>query len=516
MGNEGERFDLAVVGGGINGAGIACDAAGRGLRVLLVEARDLAAATSSASSKLIHGGLRYLEHWEFRLVREALAEREVMLRKAPHIVHPLRIVLPMMAGMRPAWMLRLGLFLYDHLSRRVSLPGSRGLDFSRDPAGHPLVTRLRRGFAYWDCAVDDARLVVLNARAAADRGADIRTRTALARARPDGAGGWRLGLRDAGGGEREVRAQVLVNAAGPWVEDVLGRIEMPPGKGRAAASGAHARLRLVKGSHIVVPRIPGAGDGYILQNPDGRVVFILPFAQAFSLIGTTDVPFEGDPAEARIDEGEIDYLLEAANRALARPLARADIVWSFSGVRALFDDSAANASAVTRDYRLVRDWVGDGAGAGGALLLSLYGGKLTTYRRLAEKVLDELAPHLPPMGPAWTETATLPGGDLPEGGLPRLVEELKGASPNIDEAVLEALAGRHGTLARRVLDGARSMADLGAHVGGTLYEREVAWLAAHEWAQTPEDVLWRRTKEGLFIAAEARAEAERLLAEMLS
>jgi glycerol-3-phosphate dehydrogenase len=491
-------YDLVVAGGGINGAGIAADAAGRGLSVLLVEKADLGGATSSASSKLIHGGLRYLEHFEFRLVREALQEREVLLANAPHIIWPQRFVLPQVEGGRPPLMLRAGLFLYDRLGQRRRLPASSSLDLRRDAAGYALRRELTHGFAYWDCRVDDARLVVLNARAAADRGARIETRTRLQSACVV-EGLWRVRLHH-GGSNREVSARVLVNAAGPWVGEVQGNVN----------ASATVRQRLVKGSHIVVPRIPGANDAYLCQSADGRVVFAIPYEERFTLIGTTEIPYAGDPGRAAISVEEEEYLVALACQFFAEPPARGDIVWSFSGVRPLYeDDAAASASAVTRDYRL------DLSDDAGAPMLAVLGGKLTTYRRLAESALALLAPYFPGMRPAWTAESPLPGGDLGDGGLAGFVRDLSRRRRGFDPAFLGRLARRYGTLVDEVLGDACGTADLGASLGGTLTEREVVYLREREWAREPDDVLWRRTKCGLHINAEQRAEAAAGIARLL-
>ncbi|HEY5719427.1 MAG TPA: glycerol-3-phosphate dehydrogenase [Gammaproteobacteria bacterium] len=507
MGDPERLYDVAVIGGGINGAGIACDAAGRGLSVLLLEAGDLGGGTSSASTKLIHGGLRYLEYMEFRLVREALKEREILLAKAPHLVWPMRFVVPHCAAMRPWPLVRLGLFLYDHLAPRHRIPGSSGIDLATDPAGAPLRDEYRRGFTYWDCWADDARLVVLNARAAAQAGASVRTRTRCLSARRED-GRWSVAWRDESSGATGVAtARALVNAAGPWVGQVANRTET--GHGRPPGTS----VRLVKGSHIVVPRIPGtegAESAYLLQNDDRRVVFILPFEHDLSLVGTTDVPFAGDASECRIDADEIDYLLEATGRYLKRPLNRDEVLWSFSGVRPLFDDEATAAQAVTRDYRLQLDGA-DGA----APLLTVLGGKLTTYRRLAEEALERLAPCLQfPAGP-WTANATLPGGDIPRGDSAAWVAELQRRRSGFARDFLARLAARHGTLVDQVLGDARDLGDLGEHVGGDLYEREVRHFAEHEWAREPDDVLWRRTKTGVHLPPERRAQAAETIARML-
>ena len=505
MPEDGKIHDLAVVGGGINGVGIARDAAGRGLSVLLVEAGDLAGGTSSASSKLIHGGLRYLEHGQFRLVRDALREREVMMACAPHLVKPLQFVLPHVPAMRPRPLIRLGLFLYDRLARRRAIPGSAGVDLSSSPLGAPLRREYSRGFSYWDCWVDDARLVVVNARAAAERSAEILTRTSCVAAdRLEGH--WRLRLRDEATGETlEARARALVNAAGPWVARVADSIDT----GSAAAAGP--RLRLVKGSHIVVPRIAGADAAYILQNDDRRVVFVLPFEDRFSLIGTTDVPFEGDAGGIAIDAAETQYLIAAVSSFLKRPPAASDVVWSFSGVRPLYeDDKSAPASAVTRNYRLELE-----VGANRPPLLTVLGGKLTTYRRLAEDALDRLAPHLAIAGRPWTASAPLPGGDLPASDVAAFVEGLARRHNRFDRGYLARLARRHGRIAEDVLGDARGPQDLGRHIGADLYEREVLHMAANEWARRPEDVLWRRTKTGVHLSAAERHTAAETLAGML-
>ncbi|HEX4894149.1 MAG TPA: glycerol-3-phosphate dehydrogenase [Hyphomicrobiaceae bacterium] len=496
-----EEADLFIIGGGVNGCGIAADAAGRGLKVVLAEMADLASGTSSASSKLIHGGLRYLEHWEFRLVREALAEREVLLAKAPHIIWPLRFVLPNAPGSRHPWIIRAGLVLYDNLARRKAISSSKAIDLSRDPAGSPLKPGLDRGFAYWDCWVDDARLVVLNARAAADLGARILTRSRVVSVEADGAA-WRASI-ESGGRTSTVRARAVVNAAGPWAGHMGGLIKAPDFGG-----GPH--LRLIKGSHIVVPRIPGADDAYLLQAGDGRVVFVLPFEEAFSIIGTTDVPFSGDPARVAIDSGEEGYLLELASRYFRQPLAVQDIVWRYSGVRPLYDDRSDNPSAVTRDYHLEL-----AASDRSPPLLTVLGGKVTTYRRLAEEALERLAPHLPEMGPAWTATAPLPGGDMPNADFERFLAAEARRRPAFDLAVLRRLARRHGTALPVLLGNAGSLADLGADIGYGLTEREVAYMGEREWARTAEDVLWRRTKVGLHLDEASRERAARAIERVL-
>ncbi len=480
--------DLAVIGGGINGCGIARDAAGRGLSVLLCEQGDLGGATSASSTKLIHGGLRYLEYYEFRLVREALIEREVLLKAAPHIIWPLRFVLPHHAGLRPAWLIRLGLFLYDHLGGRRILPGTRMLDLASDAAGKPLKPAFRRAFEYSDCWVEDSRLVVLNALDAAERGAVIRPRTRCLRAHR-GAEGWTVELEDVTTGQREeIHARVLVNAAGPWVANVISQ---------CIGSNGAARVRLVKGSHIIVPRLAEHDRAYIFQNADGRIVFAIPYECDFTLIGTTDVDYDGDPAEVRISEEETAYLCRAANEYFIRQLTPADVVRSYSGVRPLYDDGAKDAKAATRDYVLELD-----APAGGAPVLNIFGGKITTFRRLAEAALDKLAPHLGGLKPKWTADAALPGGDFPVAGIETLARELRAACPALAEGQAMRLARAYGTRARRIIDGAHSEADLGVCFGADLQAREVSYLMRHEWARTAEDVLWRRSKLGLRVSAD--------------
>lgn len=488
------EFDLLVVGGGINGVGIARDAAGRGLKVLLCDKGDLAGATSSASSKLIHGGLRYLEHGAFRLVRESLAEREILLRLAPHLVHPLRFVLPHGAGSRPRWILRAGLFLYDRLGGARSLPGAAVLDLHTDPAGEPLLAEARLGFSYADCRTDDARLTIATARDAAARGAAIMTCTELVAARRE-AGLWRAVLRGIDGANCEVAARVLVNAAGPWALDVAARAGLAP----------RARLRLVKGSHIVVPRLYPGEHAYLLQNDDRRIVFMLPFERDFSLVGTTELPFAGDPAQAQITEDEIAYLCRAVARWLRDPPRPADVVWAYAGVRPLYRNRAHSAAAASRDYVFEVD-------AAGPPALSAFGGKLTTYRRLAEGALARLAPYLPGLGPPWTAAAVLPGGEgLPPGGSGALAGELARSYPFLDRQTAARLADSYGSDASRILGGARHADDLGRDFGGGLSEAELRWLVDQEWARTADDVLWRRSKLGLRLTPAQRCELSEFL-----
>ena len=482
MGNE-QAFDLLIVGGGINGAGIARDAAGRGLEVLLVERDDLAAHTSSWSTKLIHGGLRYLEHYEFRLVSESLAEREVLLRLAPHLVDPLSFVLPHEPHLRPAWMIRAGLFLYDRLGGRMTLPKSFAVDLTDSRWGAGLQPRFRKGFVYADARVDDARLVLVNALSAQAKGARIRVRTRLMSARRDG-DLWRARLETSTGATEEITARAIVNAGGPWVKDVLDSVSTDP----SAASVRH-----VKGSHIVVPRVHPEAHAYILQNADNRIVFVIPFQERYSLIGTTDVAVD-DYADPAISGDEVDYLLALANGYLAKSLSKADIVWTYSGVRPLYDDGSSDPSAVTRDYVLKVDAGDDGRAPP---VLSIFGGKITTYRKLAESVLGELETCFPSMAGPWTDAEILPGGDLPAGGIAAWTDEMARRYPGLPAEIAHGVAHRHGSHAPKVLGDAKSAADLGEDFGSGLTAREVTYLIHDEWARTADDVLWRRTKCGL-------------------
>jgi glycerol-3-phosphate dehydrogenase len=496
------EVDLLVVGGGINGAGIARDAAGRGLRVLLCEQDDLGAATSSASSKLIHGGLRYLEQYEFRLVHEALAEREILLRCAPHIVHTLRFVMPHAPELRPAWVIRAGLFLYDYLARRHTLPGSCAISLRGAPYNAGLKPGPDKGFIYSDCWVDDARLVICNARAAADLGAAIMTRTACVAARRAN-GSWRATLRAAGGEESEVVARALVNVCGPWARKFLVDVLHQP---------TTFNLTLVKGSHIVVPQLYAGEHAFILQNDDRRVVFAYPYEQHYTLIGTTDVAWPGEPGPCSASAEEISYLCRAANRYFLRQVTPHDVVWSYCGMRPLFDDGSTDPSSITRDYVLRVD--GD---AGAAPVLSVFGGKITTYRRLAEHALEKLASWFPQMKVEWTTAAALPGGDLAGLTLEQFAETRIGPDfPWLPPELRWALARRHGSNAYQVLGGAAAMADLGEHFGAGLYAREIDYLRAREWACTAEDVLWRRTKTGLHLSPEQRQAAGRYIAQRVN
>lgn len=473
-------YDLAIIGGGINGVGIARDAAGRGLKVLLVERDDLASHTSSASTKLVHGGLRYLEHYEFNLVRKALKEREVLLRAAPHIIWPMRFVLPVDEGMRPAWLLRLGLFLYDHLGGREILPGTSSLNLLRDRRGDPLQKRLRKAFAYSDCWVEDARLVSLTARDAADRGAEIRTRTecvGLDRA----ADHWNIDISQ--NGERSTeQARVLVNAAGPWVDPITALYDR---------SNHAAKLRLVKGSHIVVKRKYQGDHSYIFQNRDGRIIFAIPYEGEHTLIGTTDQPWSYAEGDATISDSEIDYLCDAASEYFVKPVNRDDIQWTYSGVRPLYDDHSRSAATVTRDY--VFDYDRDN----GAPVLSIFGGKITTYRVLALQAIRTLADALDVQSNDWTKEAPLPGGDFRPEGFDALVDQFEERWTFIDRSILHRLVRAYGTDTAIMLADVRKAADLGQYFAAGLYEIELRWLIDREFARTAEDILWRRSKLGL-------------------
>lgn len=491
-----ETKDLIVIGGGINGAGIAADAAGRGLSVLLLEAQDLASATSSASSKLIHGGLRYLEHYEFRLVSEALAEREVLLKLAPHIAFPMHFRLPHQPHLRPAWMIRIGLFLYDHLGKRTSLPGSKGLKFGQNSVLKP---ELNKGFEYSDCWVDDARLVVLNAQEVVRKNGEVRTRTKVTRAyREDGL--WVVEAEDLRTGEKETwKAKGLVNATGPWVKEFFDdglKLKSPYG------------IRLIKGSHIVVPRAHDEPQAYILQNEDNRIVFVIPWMDEFSIIGTTDVEYKGDPKNVRIDDNEVNYLLKVYNDHFKKQLSKADIVWDYSGVRPLCDDESDSPQAITRDYTLdIHDENGK------APLLSVFGGKLTTYRKLAEAAVGKLAPYYTNAGAAWTKNGVLPGGDI-EGcdrdGYARLLRQRYNWLP---EGLALRFARTYGSQSKLILEGANSLSDLGEAFGHNVYEAELRYLVEHEWVTELDDAIWRRTKLGMWLNESEKQRIAQWLAE---
>ncbi len=481
----GAAFDIAIVGGGINGCGIARDAAGRGWSVYLCEKDDLASSTSSSSSKLIHGGLRYLEHFKFRLVREALVEREVLWRIAPHIVWPLRFVLPHHTDLRPAWLLRVGLFLYDHLGGRRLLPPTRTLRLAHDPAGEPLKPQYRLGFEYSDCWAEDARLVVLNARDAADKGAVIAPRTRCIRGARDG-GLWTLTVRDERSGQlSKIRARTLVNAAGPWVSEVLQSALQAP---------APAAVRLVKGSHVVVGRLFQHDRCYILQNKDRRVFFVMPFERDYTLIGTTDLDYTGDLDSVQASPEEVEYLCDAASSYFRKPVSADQVLWSYSGVRPLYDDGATEAQEATRDYVLKLDSSGESPA-----LLSIFGGKITTYRRLAEAALAILSRYLPPARrpSGWTAQAPLPGGDFSTEGFETLVGDVAARNPFLSRDTVHRLVRAYGTRAETVIGEAKTQSDLGRTFGAGLTEAEVFYLAKNEWAMTAADVVWRRTKLGL-------------------
>lgn len=498
-GQDNIECDLLVIGGGINGAGIARDAAGRGLSVVLCEKDDLASHTSSASSKLIHGGLRYLEHYEFGLVRKSLIEREVLLRLAPHIIRPLRFVLPHDKGQRPGWMIRMGLFLYDSLAKRELLPGSHGIDLRRHAAGKPLKSDFTRGFVYSDGWVDDARLVVLNAVDAAERGATVLTHTRCESARRQG-DRWIAQLRTDTNAHISVKARCLINATGPWAAHFLQT---------AAHRPSEKALRLIKGSHIVVKRLFDHPYAYIFQHPDGRIVFAIPFQQDFTLIGTTDIEYHGDTNAVAIDRDEVAYLCELSSRYFRKQIVPADVVWTYSGVRPLVEDEASSASAVTRDYRLELDQEG-------APLLSVFGGKLTTFRKLAEEAVDMLSPLLPMRRGSWTADACLPGGDL-FGTTPtnRSVLEFDGYLSQLQKkfawlppALVARYARAYGTRIDVLLAGCSRISDMGEEIAPGLYAVEVDYLMQSEWAVSADDILWRRSKLGLHLPAGTKAKLD--------
>lgn len=483
-------YDLLIVGGGVNGAGIARDAVGRGASVLMVEQDDLASYTSSASTKLIHGGLRYLEYYEFRLVKEALTERERLLKMAPHIMWPMRFVLPHSKLVRPAWMLKAGLFLYDHLASNMTLPKSRAIDFRTHSAGQPLKSDYTKGFVYSDGWVQDSRLVVLNAIDAAERGADVLTRTRLINATRQN-GLWQAELEDrVTGHTTTVQARALVNAAGPWVARLLAdTLKIPNSKS----------VRLVKGSHIIVPKVFDGPQAYIFQNPDKRIVFAIPYEQKFTLIGTTDIPWKEAPGKVGIAPDEISYLCESVNRYFKTAVKEGDVVWSYAGLRPLYDDASANASAVTRDYVLDLDT------QDGAPLLSIFGGKITTYRKLAEHALEKLAPVLPAVaGKSWTANEVLPGGDIGDGGFDAALARLSRAAAWLPANLAWRLMRNYGSRAYEIIGEATSLQEMGTVLGGDLTTREVDYLIQREWARTAEDVLWRRSKLGLHLNEEEK------------
>ncbi|WP_336142316.1 glycerol-3-phosphate dehydrogenase [Acinetobacter sp. 102] len=474
-------YDLAVIGGGINGVGIAADASGRGLSVFLCEKDDLASHTSSASSKLIHGGLRYLEHKEFRLVREALAEREVLLAKAPHIIRPMRFIMPHRPHLRPAWLIRTGLFFYDHLGKREKLLGSNNVYFKEDS---PLNAAITRGFEYSDCAVDDSRLVVLNAMHAREKGADIVTRTRCLSAQREGQY-WVVDLENAQG-QFQIKAKALVNAAGPWVAQFIKQdlqLKSPYG------------IRLIQGSHIIVPKLYEGDKAFIMQNDDRRIVFAIPYLDQYTMIGTTDREYQGDPAQVKITQEEIDYLIEVSNAHFKNQLTQADIISTFAGVRPLCDDESDNPSAITRDYTLALSQEAEDQ----APLLSVFGGKLTTYRKLAESAMQQLKAFFPEMTGSWTATEALPGGEN-MATAEQLAKEIRAQITDASEALAKRWASAYGSRIWNILGEATSVEQLGQHFGQGLYAKEVDYLCRFEWITTSQDILWRRSKLGLNFA----------------
>ena len=498
--NMSKTFDLLVIGGGVNGCGIARDAAGRGLSVFLCEKGDLAGATSSASTKLFHGGLRYLEFYKFRLVREALIERETLLRAMPHISRPMRFVLPHHKGMRPAWMLRLGLFIYDHLGGRKILPATKTLDLRAESVGKPLKSEFTKAFEYSDCWVEDSRLVMLNARDAQNNGAEIRTRTKCVSAiRVDGK--WEVTLQDeATGGTETVFAKVLVNAAGPWVEQIIRR---------QIGDSPKAGVRLVRGSHIVVNKLFEHDRAYMFQQPDGRIIFAIPYEQDFTLIGTTDVEHDGAADSVYCTPEEVTYLCHAASEYFSAPVGETDVVWTYSGVRPLYQDGASNASEATRDYVLTMQ-----NPDGEAPVVNIFGGKITTYRKLAEAVLGKLRPSLPKMDEPWTAGVPLPGGDFAVGDVGKLEEQLTTDFPFLDANTVRRFVRQFGTEAVTVLEGVSASQHLGKDFGG-VWQVEVEWMIRNEFAKTAEDVLWRRTKQGLRMDKSQIADLDQWMSEYL-
>ncbi len=495
-------YDLCVIGGGINGAGIARDAAGRGLSVLLVEAQDLAQATSSASTKLIHGGLRYLEQGAFGLVRHSLIERDILMRMAPHMVGPLTFVMPHVAGVRPKWMISMGLWLYDRLAGKTkTLRNSEAVKLSGALVGQPLKSEYQDGFQYADCWTDDARLVILNAMDAKIRGAEVMTRTACVQISPVKEHKfWHVRLQDLASGEEfEVSAKKIVNAAGPWVRSILDASNL--------SSRQTPNVRLIKGSHIIVPRLYEGEHAYLLQQPDKRIVFAIPYEGKFTLIGTTDVPFTGDSHVPVISAEEIDYLCIAVNRFFEKQIQPSDVFSSYSGVRALFDDGNGQAQKVTRDYRLVSESIE------GCDILSVFGGKLTTFRVLAKQVVDRIFPSAGNTN--WTAKVPLPGGDLPAGGINELLDSLKDAHPYLEASVLARYVRQYGTNAKKLLSGVQSIKDMGRDFGEGLYDVEIFYLIQNEWARTADDILWRRTKLGLHLEKKVRLTLEALMPDYL-
>ena len=487
-------YDILIIGGGINGTAIARDAAGRGLKVLLCERDDLASHTSSSSTKLIHGGLRYLEYYEFRLVREALVEREVLLRAAPHIIRPMRFVLPYDEGLRPAWILRLGLLIYDNLGGRKKLPGTRTVKLTKTPHTGVLEDRLKFGYEYSDCWVEDARLVVLNARDAADRGADILTHAEITGIEIDG-DVYRANVKFTDGRSEQIRARAVVNSAGPWVDQILKTI--------ADDDEDDAGLRLIKGSHIVTKRLFEGDHAYIFQNDDNRIVFAIPYERDYTLIGTTDVPYDHSEGPVKISDEEIAYLCDAASEYFAKDIGPNDVAWTYSGVRPLYDDKSANASAVTRDYVLDMEEFVDGAP-----FMSIYGGKITTSRKLAEHALEKLSPFFGLEEKGWTAESHLPGGDIPDADFDDYFEKLSLKYPWLQAGTLHRLAQSYGTKIDEILQGAEKAQDLGIHFGQGLFECEVRYLIEREWARSADDILWRRSKLGIHMSQKEQTRLE--------
>ncbi len=481
-----QEVDLFIIGGGINGCGIARDAVGRGYSVALCEMRDLASGTSSGSTKLVHGGLRYLEHYEFRLVREALSEREILWEMAPHIIWPLRFVLPHHKELRPSWLLRLGLFIYDHIGGRKKLPGTKTLDLRSNQAGAPIRDEFVKGFEYSDCWVDDARLVVLNAQDARDKGADIMTRTKCVSAVREGSN-WVVTTEDQHSKEQKVfKAKMLINAGGPWVDQVINQSLTETGAGNSK------NVRLVQGSHIVVPKMFDHDRCYIFQNADDRIIFAIPYEQDFTLIGTTDQDFKGDLQEFGITDAETEYLCNAASEYFNKPVAVEDVSWTYSGVRPLYDDGASKAQEATRDY-VLREEGEDGQ----AKLINIFGGKITTYRRLAESALEKIETSLGKKGARWTAGSTLPGGDFPADGTHRLALQIMERYPFLADKTVARFVRSYGTSSFKMLGNAKSLSDLGQNFGADLTEAEVKYLMLSEWAEEASDVVWRRSKLGL-------------------
>lgn len=490
-------YDLVVIGGGINGCGIARDASGRGLNVLLAEKDDLASATSSASTKLIHGGLRYLEQYDFKLVAESLNERERLLLSAPHIIWPLEFILPHEKSLRPYWMIRLGLYLYDFLGTRTFLPASKGLNFKKHPAGKPLKAGYKKGFSYADCWVQDSRMVVLNAMDAAARGATILTRTECVDLKAEG-DVWKVTLEDkATGSQKTVEAKCVANVAGPWVRKFLDQNNL--------AKKDTFNTRYSKGSHIVVPKIYEGDQAYILQQPDKRIVFAIPYEKNFTLIGTTDAIYDGDPSQAEISEDEKKYLCEAVNRSFDKQVTVDDIVWHYSGVRPLLDSGDESLSKVTRDYKL------DLETSFGPPILNVFGGKLTTFRKLSAQAVDKISPYFSHARQSWTDKGILPGGDIKAADFEMFCKELASLYSWADEEMLRRYARAYGTLSVLILDAAESEKDLGEHYGDDLYEAEIRYLMTQEWAETAEDILWRRSKLGLHISLSTKEALEKAI-----